>query len=165
MQEQVLEQGLAGSPTDLILLRFQNVYGPGQSLKNPYTGVLSIFCDQILAGRRLNIYEDGEIARDFVFVEDIVDALERAAEATRPPEGPVNIGSGEAATILAAARILMKRLTGVDSTYDITGDYRLGDVRYAVADIAKARDTLNWSPRTSLQEGLHKLADWAKATR
>lgn len=165
MQELVLSQGLEGTDAELVLLRFQNVYGPGQSLKNPYTGVLSIFCQQILDGRRLNIYEDGNIARDFVFVDDVVSALELAGATPAPPGGPINIGSGEATSILSAARILMMRLTGDDRAFAITGDFRVGDVRHAVADITRARDLLGWTPLVSLESGLHKLADWAKASQ
>lgn len=165
MQEYVLTQGLEGSSAELVLLRFQNVYGPGQSLRNPYTGVLSIFCQQILDGKRLNIYEDGKIARDFIFVDDVVSALELAGNAPKAPLGPINIGSGEATSILSAAQILMKRLTGDDQSFDITGDFRVGDVRHAVADITRAQTLLGWTPRVSLESGLHQLADWAKASQ
>ena len=165
MQEYLLAQGLAGTTVDLIILRFQNVYGPGQSLRNPYTGVLSIFCSQIFEGRTLNIYEDGEIVRDFVFVDDVVDALERAGEADRADPLPINVGSGHPATILSAARHLLRLLGAPADRFQITGAFRAGDIRYAVADITRAGEVLGWAPRTSFEHGLEALAAWAREER
>ncbi len=164
MQEWLLTQGFAGQVIEPVILRFQNVYGPGQSLRNPYTGVLSIFCQQILEGKTLDIFEDGEIVRDFVFVDDVVDAVLAAAAAAEAPNVAVNIGSGETASILDAARVLLQLLRGGDEGgYRITGNFRAGDVRHAVADIARAEALLGWSPKTSLADGLEALAIWAKA--
>lgn len=163
MQEYTIEQGLAGTGVLPVLLRFQNVYGPGQSLRNPYTGVLSIFCSQILAGRTLNIYEDGEIVRDFVFVDDVVDALVRAGSTEAPGTEPINIGSGEKVTILEAALTLLRSLGVPESRLEITGNFRLGDIRYAVADISRAAERLNWRPTVPLARGLAMLADWSRA--
>lgn len=162
MQEYLLEQGLAGMATELVLLRFQNVYGPGQSLRNPYTGVLSIFCSQILAGRTLNIFEDGEIVRDFVFVDDVVEALVKAGTAAAPGSTPINIGSGTPASILGTAQFLLKTLRAPEDRFLISGDFRIGDIRHSVADIGRARERLNWQPRFSLEKGLEALADWAR---
>lgn len=162
MQEYILEQCAAEGDFELGLLRFQNVYGPGQSLKNPYTGVLSIFCSQILNDQVLNIYEDGDIVRDFVFVGDVVNALASCSETETLPKGPINIGSGQAATILETAQILLKKLDRDVSQYKISGQFRPGDVRHAVADITKAKSELGWLPEVSLEEGLEALASWAK---
>lgn len=157
-QEYLLKQGLEGTPIKPVILRFQNVYGPGQSMRNPYTGVLSIFASQILARQRLNIYEDGEIVRDFVFVQDVARSLELASEVPLPTGAVINIGSGQSTTILGAARKLLKILGDQEDHLDITGAFRLGDVRHAVADISLAQSLLGWRPAASLDEGLRLLA-------
>jgi len=162
MQEYILKQAGEGSTWKATILRFQNVYGPGQSLRNPYTGVLSIFARQLLDGKKLAIYEDGLIARDFVFVDDVVNALLRAGQSDLSHGATIDIGSGEAITILDVARILMKNLGCSDNNYTITGQFRVGDIRHACADIKAARDSLAWEPEISIQEGLSLLAEWAK---
>ena len=165
MQEFVLEQCAEGSDMEVVLLRFQNVYGPGQSLFNSYTGVLSIFARQILDGMTLEIYEDGAITRDFVYVDDVVAALVAAGTTASAPRGPINIGSGDVATILDTARILMRALGASDESFEITGKFRPGDIRYAVADTMRARTLLGWEPRVELATGLANLARWAQEER
>lgn len=160
MQEYLLTQ--VPAPWQTVILRLQNVYGPGQSLRNPYTGVLSIFCQQTLAGQILNIYEDGEIYRDFVFVDDVVDAFVAACTGSEALGGTFNIGTGEATSILAAAKQILGLLGRPVDHFRITGNFRAGDVRYAVADISAAVSTLGWTPRISFAEGIARLADWAK---
>lgn len=160
MQEYVLRQGLAGTANEVTVLRFQNVYGPGQSIHNPYTGVLSIFAAQIRNGNRLNIYEDGDIGRDFVFVADVVDAMMRAATVDEVPPLPINIGSGVRTTILEAARLLLRTLGQPEDALDVTGAYRIGDIRNAVADVTRARETLGWVPATVLEDGIAALVAW-----
>src|SRR3569833_2097837 len=122
MQEYLLTQAGQAARWRATLLRFQNVYGPGQSLRNPYTGVLSIFARQLLAGNDLVIYEDGRIARDFVYVDDAVEALVCAGSRDVPHGSIFDIGSGRAVTILEAARLLMKSLGRREDAYRITGD-------------------------------------------
>lgn len=160
VQEHLVQQlaPLAGATHSI--LRFQNVYGPGQSLSNPYTGVLSIFIDILQRGGGLNIFEDGDIVRDFVYVGDVVDAMLLAA---RKPtsSGPFNIGTGRTASILDVAHILVQQLGLPSDKIRISGDFRPGDVRYAVADIAKAQTVLGWQPATTLEEGLTRLVQWA----
>ena len=143
------------------ILRFQNVYGPGQSLRNPYTGVLSIFSQQVIDGRTLDIFEDGAMLRDFVFVDDVVSACLAALAAEGSFRQPIDIGSGEPTTILAAARMLIGFLGGHNDNYRITGNFRVGDIKSAFADIAPAQQILQWAPATSLSEGLRALANWA----
>lgn len=157
-QEYLLSQGFEGTPVEPVVLRFQNVYGPGQSMRNPYTGVLSIFLSQILSGQRLNIYEDGEITRDFVFVKDVVRSLELAGQSRLPRGSVINIGTGQGATILKVARKLLDILGRSEDALDITGDFRPGDVRHAVADASRAEALLGWRASTSLDEGLRMLA-------
>lgn len=162
MQEYLLEQAGAGAPWTATILRFQNVYGPGQSLNNPYTGVLSIFSKSLLQGATLDIFEDGNITRDFIFVDDVVESLV-AASAPNLPHGAIyDIGTGKAVSITEVARMLMRALGLPDDRYKISGNFRPGDIRHANASIESARKTLGWSPSISIEEGIQRLADWAK---
>ena len=162
MQEYLLKQAFWGTGIDVGILRLQNVYGPGQSLNNPYTGVLSIFCRQIQEGRTLNIFEDGEITRDFVLVDDVVSAFAAMAVVDKLPSDILDIGSGEAATILNVARRLLTLLGADPNRLTVTGAFRPGDIRYAVADITRAKAQLGWAPAFSLDEGLAQLAAWSR---
>lgn len=161
MQEYLLKQSQPAFPH--VILRLQNVYGPGQSLKNPYTGVLSIFCQQAQNGRRLNIFEDGEITRDFVFVDDVARAFAMACTQDRALGETINIGTGRPLSIRHAAETILSKLGLARDRRDISGMFRAGDVRYAVADVAKARDLLGWSAKTSFEDGIAALVDWAQA--
>ncbi len=157
MQELLVQQASVTDPWEPVIFRFQNVYGPGQSLKNPYTGVLSIFCSQIIAGEKLNIYEDGQIVRDFVFVNDVIDAVLMACTPYSLP-GIYNVGGGEATTIKHVADILLEIMgSQVDAQY-ISGDFRVGDIRHAVADIEHITRSMGWKPSISLRHGLEQLA-------
>jgi len=163
MQEYLLAQAFWGSHITVATLRLQNVFGVGQSLNNPYTGVLSIFCRQILEGKTLNIYEDGEITRDFIDVRDVVRAFARLARIDTPPSEIIDIGSGAPATILDIAQKLLSLLGAPTDRYEITGAFRPGDIRFAVADIRRAKEVLDWAPEISLDRSLTELATWAKA--
>ena len=162
MQEYLLQQAFWGLDVEVGLLRLQNVYGPGQSLSNPYTGVLSIFVRQILDGLILNIYEDGQITRDFVFVDDVVTAFMKMGQATAVPKGPVDIGLGQGTSILDVARLMLQALGAPPDQLRITGHFRAGDIRYGVADITAARDVLGWQPEVHLAEGLDHLLQWSQ---
>lgn len=160
LMQELLVKNLATN-FDWTILRFQNVYGPGQSLTNPYTGVLSIFCSQIKSSKVLEIYEDGEIYRDFVYVDDVVSSLVHAIKA--PPSHVFNIGSGSSVSILEVVKLLLDiaKSLGYSSRFEVTGKFRDGDIRYAQADIDKAETLLGWKPTTSLSEGLTRLANWS----
>tara|TARA_A100001391_G_scaffold196908_1_gene176258 strand:- start:317 stop:1411 length:1095 start_codon:yes stop_codon:yes gene_type:complete len=162
MQEYLLSQAFWGTDVAVGILRLQNVYGPGQSLNNPYTGVLSIFTRQIMEGKTLDIFEDGQITRDFVLVDDVVAAFAAMGRVADMPREIIDIGSGEPATILDVAVRLLGLLRAPTDRYRITGAYRPGDIRYAVADITRARETLGWSPETTLQQGLEALVRWSQ---
>jgi dTDP-L-rhamnose 4-epimerase len=163
MQEHLVQQAGAAAPWKATLFRFQNVYGPGQSLTNPYTGVLSIFSAQILQGKTLNLYEDGQIGRDFVYVDDVVNALVLACQVDVPHGSIINIGSGTTTTILEVAQILLRLYGKAPDAYRITGDFRVGDIRHAVADIQVAHQLLGWKPQVSIENGLSRLAAWCQA--
>jgi len=160
MQEYLLQQSPASWQT--VLLRLQNVYGPGQSLRNPYTGVLSIFCQQAMAGKTLNIFEDGHIHRDFVFVDDVVQAFVASCGVEQAAGRTLNIGTGERAAIGDVARMILRQLGLPEQRCRVSGDFRAGDVRHAVADVSAAHAVLGWQHKVSLERGVAALVDWAR---
>ena len=163
MQEHLLQQSTA--PWDVVMLRLQNVYGPGQSLHNPYTGVLSIFCQQAMSGHKLSIFEDGRIYRDFVFVDDVVRAFVAACSTAEAAGRVINIGTGVRAAIGDVALSILECLGIPADRCAVSGEFRAGDVRHAVADVNLAEAVLGWRPRVALQEGVGALVDWAVKNR
>jgi Nucleoside-diphosphate-sugar epimerases len=143
-------------------LRFFNIYGPHQALSNPYTGVLAIFSSRILNGRAPLIFEDGNQRRDFVSVHDIAQACLLALESDKANGEVFNIGSGENYSIKQIATEVARVLAREDLTAEITGEYRVGDIRHCFADIQKARSLLGYRPGVRLEDGLRELADWLK---
>jgi dTDP-L-rhamnose 4-epimerase len=143
------------------VLRLQNVYGPGQALRNPYTGVLMTFCNRALAGLPLVLYEDGEITRDFIHVEDVVAALAVAGVRDGLPEGAFNIGSGAATTIRGAAETIARAVGSADGV-TVGGQFRIGDIRYAVADTRRAAEAFGFRPTVGFAEGIRGLLDWVR---
>ena len=142
-------------------LRYQNVFGPGQSLTNPYTGILSIFSTRILNGRSLAIFEDGLESRDFVYIDDVVAAT-AAALFDPAAEGEVfGIGSGVATSVMEAARTLIAAL-GQEVPVKVTGAFRVGDIRHNVADLEKARKLLGYEPSTPFAAGIERFAAWVR---
>ena len=141
-----------------VVLRFQNVFGEGQSLKNPYTGILSIFSTRIRLGLSLPIFEDGEETRDFVHVEDVARAILAGLEQRTDISDTINVGSGQASTIMTVARLLSDRLGGTIEPH-VTGQYRVGDIRHNWADVARLAK-LTGGPRVSLEEGIRLFAEW-----
>jgi dTDP-L-rhamnose 4-epimerase len=141
--------------------RFFNVYGPRQSLSNPYAGVAAIWLSRLLNGRRPVIFEDGGQLRDFVSIHDVVDCLVLMLERPGADFLPVNVGSGEQVTILDIARLLA-RLLGSAVEPQVTQTGRRFDIRHNTADITLAREALGYAPRVSLEEGFSELIEWAK---
>ena len=160
-QEQLL--GLLGSATgvEARVLRLQNVYGPGQSLRNPYTGVLMTFCNRALAGDPLGLYEDGEITRDFVHVDDVVAALAVAGSRDRLSQDTLNVGSGVATPIRHAAETIRDAARSTSSVV-VGGQFRIGDVRHAVADIRRAGQAFGFRPTVDFGDGIRRLLDWVR---
>ena len=148
-----------GIPT--VALRYQNVYGPGQSLSNPYTGILSIFSTRMLNRNNIDIYEDGEESRDFVFIDDVVEATILALEKEEANDEVFNVGSGEATTVKEVADSL-KKFYNSDINISISGKYRLGDIRHNYADLTKAKNLLGFSPKYDFQEGIFEFVKWVK---
>lgn len=144
-----------------IALRYQNVYGPGQSLSNPYTGILSIFSTRIRNGRGINIFEDGKESRDFVYVDDVVAATASAVERDGIGVNVVNVGSGVATDVLTIAQLLQK-LFGASVRVEVSGQFRVGDIRHNVADLARSRAILGFAPQVSMEAGLDRFVAWVK---
>jgi dTDP-L-rhamnose 4-epimerase len=140
-------------------LRYQNVYGPGQSLSNPYTGILSIFSTRIRNGNEIVIFEDGTESRDFVFVDDVVRATVAATEDAGPGGEALNVGSGVATDVLAVVRGLLSAY-GAEVPVRIGGGFRVGDIRHNVADLSRVRARLGFEPTVPFAEGLRRFAGW-----
>lgn len=143
-----------------IILRYQNVYGPGQSLDNPYTGIFSIFSTTLLNGNDINIFEDGKESRDFVYVADVVDAT--AFMATRDAEsGIYNVGSGNSVPVTEIVDILKNEYNS-SSLVHTSGNYRAGDIRHAIADISKMERVTGFKPKTTIEDGIGAYVTWVK---
>jgi dTDP-L-rhamnose 4-epimerase len=142
-----------------VALRFFNVYGPRQALSNPYTGVLAIFASRLLNGKAPLIFEDGQQQRDFVNVRDVVQACRLCLDAAAASDKVFNIGSGQAYTIRELAERMADAL-GRNLEAQITGKYRVGDIRHCFADIALARSMIGYAPQVTLEDGVLELADW-----
>lgn len=142
-------------------LRFFNVYGTRQALSNPYTGVLAIFSSRLLNGNPPLIFEDGEQRRDFIHVKDVARACIAALETSAADGEVFNVGSGNSYTINEIARTLAK-VMDKDIEPEITGKYRVGDIRHCFADITKIKEKLHFTPEISLKEGLRELEEWLK---
>lgn len=141
-------------------LRLFNVYGPGQALSNPYTGVLAIFASRILNGQPPMIFEDGEQRRDFVHVSDVARAFAEALEHPAAPGGTFNIGSGQDRSVREVARALGAAMGRNDLEPAIVGKARTGDIRHCYCDTTLARDVLGFAARQDFAEGLADLAQW-----
>jgi dTDP-L-rhamnose 4-epimerase len=143
-------------------LRFFNIFGPRQALSNPYTGVLAIFAARLLNGNRPKIFEDGHQRRDFVSVYDVAEACCLALERPEAADQVFNIGSGCSYSIRELA-IRMAAVMGKGYLQpEITGKYRVGDIRHCFADIERAREVLGYEPRVALEDGLRELAEWVE---
>ena len=147
---------------DAVALRLFNVFGPGQALSNPYTGVLANFASRLINGQRPMIFEDGRQRRDFVHVRDVARAFRLALEQREAAGHVINIGSGNAYAIADVATMLARAMGVPQLEPDIMGKARSGDIRNCFADISKARDLLGFEPRFRLEDCLDELADWVR---
>ena len=143
--------------------RFFNVYGPRQSLSNPYAGVAAIWLSRLLNDKQPVVFEDGGQLRDFVSIHDVVDCLMLMIETSGADYLPVNVGFGQAVTILEIARLLA-RLLGKSIEPQVTLTGRKFDIRHNTADITRARQVLGFQPKVTLEQGFGELIEWAKAT-
>lgn len=150
---------------EAVALRLFNVFGPGQALSNPYTGVLANFAARLINGQPPLIFEDGEQRRDFVHVADVARAFRLAMERPLPPGQVINVGSGRAYTIRQVAVLLAEAMGLERIRPDILQKMRAGDIRNCFADIAKARELLGFEPERPLESSLEELAEWVKAAK
>jgi dTDP-L-rhamnose 4-epimerase len=154
-QEQILRAWACAFGVEAVVLRLQNVYGPGQSLHNPYTGICSLFARLAREGQSIPVYEDGRIVRDFVFIDDVaLDGAPRTGEA-------YDIGSGSAATVEQLADLIAERYAAPAPR--VNGAFRHGDVRHAACTIDRAEADLGWRPRVRLGDGIARLCAWIDA--
>lgn len=158
-QEHLLQNYCESQNIDLVTLRFQNVYGPKQELGNPYTGIIGIFTNAISQGNPLEIFEDGLVSRDFVFVGDVAAAVVNCAIYEKPLNSVINIGTGLAMTLVEVVETIAE-IVGKPAQYKISGRFRVGDIRHAVADMSHYKAIFGeWSP-TSLKAGLAQYLEW-----
>jgi dTDP-L-rhamnose 4-epimerase len=142
-----------------VALRYFNAYGPRQALSNPYTGVAAIFSSRIINGRAPLAFEDGQQLRDFVHVRDVARATVLALDSEKAVGHAVNVGVGAPLTIAQVAQLLAKRL-GVNIDPEVTGKYRIGDIRHCWADPARAQNLLGFTAAIPLESGVAELIDW-----
>jgi dTDP-L-rhamnose 4-epimerase len=142
-----------------VAFRYQNVYGPGQSLTNPYTGILSIFSTLIRNVKDINIFEDGKESRDFVFIDDVVTATILGLEMEEANGEIFNVGTGEATDVITVANKLIANYNG-STKIKISGNYRLGDIRHNFADMSKIKSLLGFKPKYNFDLGINKFTEW-----
>ena len=142
-----------------VAFRYQNVYGAGQSLSNPYTGILSIFSTRIKNNNDIDIFEDGLESRDFVYIDDVVDATILGIEETGANNRVFNVGSGKPVDVLTIAKKLIAAY-GSDSKINISDRYRVGDIRHNYADLTEIKSSLGFSPKVSFSDGIDKFCSW-----
>jgi dTDP-L-rhamnose 4-epimerase len=141
-------------------LRYQNVFGPGQSLHNPYTGILAIFSNLARTGELIQVFEDGQESRDFVYVEDVVQATAACLSYELTGYEAINVGANERASVLSVANEI-NSFFGNASEIKITGAFREGDIRHGMADLTKAQALLHYKPLWRFSDGLRKFLEWA----
>jgi dTDP-L-rhamnose 4-epimerase len=160
VQEQAVLLFAKNRGINAFALRYQNVYGPGQSLINPYTGILSIFSNLARQNKKIEVYEDGMETRDFVYISDVVDATVNCISHSKNFIGALNIGSGEATSVLHVAKSVCKYLSS-KSQIEINGIFRVGDIRHNIANLDRVKSLINYFPSVPFEVGLHRFLDWA----
>ena len=158
-QENLLRTFCKNAKIKLHILRFQNVYGGGQSLKNPYTGILSIFNGLIRTGKTIQIFEDGQESRDFIHVDDVVSSI-LALDEKECSETVINIGSGRRTNVKDILQLL-ERSIGQNANSIVTGEYRIGDIRHNYADVKILNKYIDTSSFKSIEKGIFEFIDWA----
>ena len=143
------------------ILRYQNVYGDGQSLNNQYTGIISIFSKKLQKNEVIEVYDQGIPTRDFIYVGDVVEITSECIFNKKSDNKIYNVGTGESTKILDVVNKL-KELYESESKIEITSFHRDGDVIHAIGDISETFKDLNWSYKYSLDYGLNKIVEWVK---
>ncbi len=159
VQEQLVMTVCKSLGKSAVALRLQNVYGPGQSLSNPYTGILSIFSTRIKNNQSINIFEDGLESRDFVYIVDVVEAIILSIEKEEANDHIFNVGSGVSTSVNEVVNNLMK-CYGIEVPIIHTGNFRLGDIRHNFADLAKIKRLLGFESHVTFDKGIEKFTNW-----
>jgi dTDP-L-rhamnose 4-epimerase len=161
VQEQSILMFAKNKKINAFALRYQNVYGPGQSLNNPYTGILAVFSNLAKEGKKIEVYEDGLESRDFVFIDDVVAATYSAIIYEGHFVGPLNVGSGKAINVYDVAKFI-NNYFGNKSKIEINGSFRIGDIRHNKADLSLSKEILNFVPKIDFEDGLSRFLKWAE---
>jgi len=158
-QEKLLFAGFGDVP--VCALRLQNVYGPGQSLKNPYTGILSIFSTAIKNNKDIQVFDDGLMSRDFIYIDDVVDSIVLCINNTESNGQTFNVGSGVRTTVLKVAQTLKEKYNS-KININITGEKMKGDIRHNFADISKIK-LIGFNPKIDFNTGIQKFVSWVES--
>jgi dTDP-L-rhamnose 4-epimerase len=161
VQEQMVLMYAAALGINGFALRYQNVYGPGQSLRNPYTGILAIFSNQARANKPIYIFEDGQETRDFIYVDDVVEATIRAVEAPALKPTVLNVGTGIPITVTDVVKQIVAYFSS-SSEISINGAFREGDIRHNFANANKLRTTLSFVPSVQFEDGIRLFLAWTE---
>lgn len=159
VQEQMVIMATRLKGINGFAFRYQNVFGPGQSLKNPYTGILSIFSRLALKNEPINIFEDGKESRDFVYIEDVVNATIKSLDVDDSGQYILNVGSGIPTNVTDVAKEIVSFLNS-QSVISVTGAFREGDIRHNFADLSQLKKVLDFEPAWSFRDGLHQFLKW-----
>ena len=163
VQEQAILMHAKTNGLKGIALRYQNVYGPGQSLKNPYTGILAVFSNLARQSKKIEVYEDGLESRDFVYIDDVVMATKLALECQ---DGSMvdsfNVGTGIKTSVIEIANVINEYF-GSHSAVEVSGKFRLGDIRHNVADMTKIKTALGFEPQVGFRQGINEFLKWASS--
>lgn len=157
-QENIIACWCKSYDVNYTIFRFQNVYGPGQSLINPYTGIVSLFVRMAKEKKSIPLYEDGEMLRDFVYISDVANAITETLYNPKSNNCIIDIGSGQKKTIADIAELIAARYDAPKP--HVCGKYRNGDVRHAASDISTTLEILEWRPQVSVEQGINQLCDW-----
>ena len=156
-QEQIIRSWALSFGSEVAILRLQNVYGPGQSLDNPYTGIVSLFSRLARAGKSIPLYEDGLMRRDFIFISDVARALRAAMYEQRANGYVYDIGYGQPTTIADVANLIAAHYDA--PAPHVCGKYRNGDVRHAGCEVTRT-EVIGWQPEVTLSDGVRQLCNW-----
>lgn len=159
-QEGLLSAWAGATGVPLSILRLQNVYGPGQSLINPYTGILALFMRLAAAGRSIEVYEDGAMRRDFIHIDDVARAFVAELHAGTA-DHIADIGGGHPVTVLEVARFIANESNAPEPR--VTGAYRDGDIRHAWCEPASGKDSVGWRPSIDWRTGIRSYLHWYAA--
>lgn len=157
-QEQLVNITCESINLPYTIFRFQNVYGKGQSMNNPYTGILAIFSKLILEGKEINVFEDGNESRDFIHVEDVVSAVFKDIK-SNTSNNIINVGTGISTSVIQVVETL-KQSFSLDVNYRVSGSYRIGDIRHNIADTKLINDRLHFVPKINFEDGISELVVW-----